>query len=184
MTGPDLMAIRSAASALEQVSFYFGGEMGVQLGGHAEFVGTYLVTQNFFSVFGVVPMFGHGFGTSGREGDQQHGAIVSLPFAQRNFGSGAAALGQILHMEGVAYEIVGVVPARFRFPPEAQMWLEVPRISRPWEFLFYVGATLIRAMATNIPLSRSSVKRWRGRVFPAGIRSAIPFGVAWIRRSG
>jgi len=102
------------------VSFYFGGEMGVQLADHAEFVGMYLVTPNFFPVFGVVPMFGHGF----EEKDAQRGAIVSLPFAQRNFGSGVAALGQTLHMEGVAYEIVGVMPAQFDFPDsEAHVWL-------------------------------------------------------------
>ncbi len=120
VTGPDFVDIRSGASALDQVSFYFGGEMGVQLADHAEFVGTYLVTPNFFPVFGVVPMFGHGF----EEKDAQRGAIVSLPFAQRNFGSGVAALGQTLHMEGVAYEIVGVMPAQFDFPDsEAHVWL-------------------------------------------------------------
>ena len=121
MTGPDLVDIRAGASALEQVSFYFGGAMGVQMADHAEFVGTYLVTPNFFSIFGVAPVFGRGFETN----DPRHGAIVSLRFAQRNFGSGAAALGQTLHMEAVAYEIVGIVPATFRFPrsSEAQVWL-------------------------------------------------------------
>ena len=121
VTGPDIVDIRADASALEQVSFYYGGEMGVQMADHAEFVGTYLVTPNFFAVFGVAPTFGRGFEAN----DVQRGAIVSLRFAERNFGSGAAALGQTLHMERVGYEIVGVVPAAFRFPRtnEAHVWL-------------------------------------------------------------
>ena len=121
VTGPDIVDIRADGSALEQVSFYYGGEMGVQIADQAEFVGTYLVTPNFFAVFGVAPTFGRGFEAN----DVQRGAIVSLPFAERNFGSGAAALGQTLHMERVGYEIVGVVPAAFRFPRtnEAQVWL-------------------------------------------------------------
>ena len=127
LTGPDVVDIRdvrTGASALEQVSFYYGGEMGVQMADHAEFVGTYLVTTNFFSVFGAAPAFGRGFESAG-ETDVQRAAIVSLPFAQRNFGAGAAALGRTLRMEGVAYEIVGVVPASFRFPlaGEAHVWL-------------------------------------------------------------
>src|SRR4051812_9600888 len=64
VTGPDIVDIRdlsSGASAFEQISFYFGGEMGVQMIDHAEFVGIYLVTPNFFSVFGVAPLFGRPF---------------------------------------------------------------------------------------------------------------------------
>src|SRR5438093_8876143 len=83
VTGPDVVDIRSGASALEQLSFYYGGEMGVQMADHAEFVGTYLVTPNFFPVFGVAPTFGRRFEMN----DAQRGAIVSLPFATRNFGS-------------------------------------------------------------------------------------------------
>jgi putative ABC transport system permease protein len=121
VTGPDILDIGSNASALEQVSFYYGGEMGVQMVDHAEFVGTYLVTPHFFSVFGVAPAFGRGF----EDSDAQRGAIVSQPFAQRNFGSAAVALGQTLHFEAVAYEIVGVAPTTFRFPlsSQAQVWL-------------------------------------------------------------
>src|SRR5262245_23112891 len=124
LTGPDIVDIRdpgSGASAFEHVSFYFGGEMGVQTADHAEFVGIYLVTTNFFSVFGVAPVVGRAFDAE----DAQRGAIVSLPFAQRNFGGGVEALGKILQMEGASYEIVGVIPAHFRFPlsSEAHVWL-------------------------------------------------------------
>src|SRR5262249_39066422 len=121
VTGPDAVDIRAGASLFEQVSFYAGGQLGVQMADHAEFVGTYLVTPNFFAIFGAAPAIGRTFEID----DARRSAIVSLPFAQRNFGSGTAALGQTLRMEGVAYTIVGVMPARFRFPPstEAHVWL-------------------------------------------------------------
>src|SRR5262249_40189656 len=73
--GADVVDILSGVSALEQVSFYYGGEMGVQMADHAEFVGTYLVTPNFFTVFGVAPAFGRGFEIN----DAKRGAIVGLP---------------------------------------------------------------------------------------------------------
>jgi predicted permease len=119
LTGPDVVDIRSAAAALEQVSFYTGGELGVQMADHAEFVGTYLVTPNFFSVFGVAPALGRGF----EPNDAKRGAIVSLPFAQRNFGSDTAALGRTLRVERIAYQVVGIMPATFHFPREVEVWL-------------------------------------------------------------
>src|SRR5947209_5759661 len=112
MTGPDVVDIRSDASTLEQVAFYYGGDMGVQMADHAEFAATYLVSPGFFSVFGAAPAFGRGFD----EKDPQRAAIVGLAFAQRNFGSGPAALGRTLRFEGAAVEIVGVAQAAFRFP--------------------------------------------------------------------
>ncbi len=135
LSGPDFIDVRSGASALEQMSFYWGGEMGVQLADHAEFVGTYFVTPNFFATFGVAPAFGRGFESQGSLGHENapRGAVVGLSFAQRNFSSGTAALGQTLCMEGVAYQIVGVVPASFRFPREAQVWLESSSDpEKPW----------------------------------------------------
>lgn len=129
LSGPDFVDIRAGASTLEQVGFYYGGEFGVQMATHAEFVSTYLVTPNFFTVFGVGPVFGRAFETN----DAHRGAIVGLPFAQRNFGSGPAALGQTVRTDGVAYEIVGVMPATFRFPREAQVWLAAsPQPEKPW----------------------------------------------------
>jgi putative ABC transport system permease protein len=119
VTGPDLIDIRTGTSTLEGASFYYGGELGVQMADHAEFVGTYLVAPNYFGVFGVEPVFGRTF----EQRDARQSAVVSLPFAQRNFGSGVSALGQTIHMEGQAYQIVGVMPATFHFPQDANVWL-------------------------------------------------------------
>ncbi len=119
VTGPDLIDIHSGMSTLDQIIYYYGGEMGVQMPDHAEFVGTYLVSSRFFSTFGVAS----GFGRTFDDNDAKQGAVVRLPFAQRNFGSGAAALGKTLHVEGQAYQIVGVMPATFHFPQDAEVWL-------------------------------------------------------------
>ena len=118
-TGGDVVDLRSATTDLQELTYYIGGQMGVQLADHAEFVGTYMVAPNFFRVFGTAPAFGRELEAN----DVKRGAVVGLGFAQRNFGSGAAALRQTLHMEGVSYEIVGVMPAGFGFPREAQVWL-------------------------------------------------------------
>jgi putative ABC transport system permease protein len=129
LTGPDLADITETASGFERVSFYFGGEMGVQLASHADFAGTYFVAPQFFSVFGVAPAPGRDFSDT----DVNRSAVVSLAFAQRNFGSSVRALSQTLRVEGVTYEITGVMPADFAFPAGAQVWLAIPsRPGAPW----------------------------------------------------
>jgi hypothetical protein len=77
MTGPDFVDVRADASTLEQVAFYYGGDMGVQMADRAEFAATYLVTANFFPVFGTALAFGRAFD----ESDARRGAIVGLPFS-------------------------------------------------------------------------------------------------------
>lgn len=148
MTGPDLVDIRAGASALDQPSYYWGGEMGVQMADHAEFVGTYLVATNYFTVFGVQPVYGRGF----EENDANQSAVVSLPFAQRNFGSGIGALGKTLHMEGESYQIVGVMPATFHFPQGANVWLaQTPLPEGKWSArgaYNYEALTLLRPGAS------------------------------------
>ena len=122
LTGGDLVDIRADGQIFSALSSYNGGEMGVQLPGRAEFIGAYLVNADFFRVFGVRPIYGRLF----ENDDQGRAAVISLPFAERNFGTGPAALGRAVRIENRAYEIVGVLPAGFQFPAEAQVWATAP----------------------------------------------------------
>ena len=123
VTGPDIQDVHAGASAFENLSFYYYGEVGVQLQDHAEFTGTAWVPPDFFAVLGEQPTFGRLL----RPEDEKKAAVVALPFAVRNYGSGPGAIGKVLHVEGVAYEIVGVMPATFRFPEQSQVWMAVPQ---------------------------------------------------------
>lgn len=122
LTGGDLVDIRADAQIFDALSYYVGGEMGVQLAGRAEFTGAYLVNPDFFRVFSARPAYGRVF----ENGDQDRAAVISLAFAERNFGTGPAALGRAVRIENRPYDIVGVLPAGFLFPAETQVWVPAP----------------------------------------------------------
>jgi putative ABC transport system permease protein len=122
VTGGDWIDLRSTNVGFEAISSYFGGELGVQLPQSAEFTGVYWVNSSFFRVFGVPPGKGRVFA----DAEQERAAVVSQPFAERNFGSAAAVLGRTLRIEDKPYEIVGVMPAGFRFPATADVWACAP----------------------------------------------------------
>jgi putative ABC transport system permease protein len=126
VTGGDLQDIREAHDSFQAFSYFAGGEFGVQLSHSAEFVGIYETDPDFFNVFQVPPVAGRTFIPS----DAGRAAVVSEAFALRNFGSAAAALGQIARIDTTAYQIVGVMPASFQFPRHAQMWAAVS--PTPW----------------------------------------------------
>jgi putative ABC transport system permease protein len=118
MPGGDEIDLSGLHETFESLAYYHGGEMGVQLGGHAEFVATQFVHPDFFRVFGLPPLAGRIFTTA----DARQSAIVSLAFAQRNFATAAGALGHSVFIEDRTYEIVGVVPERMRFPANTEVW--------------------------------------------------------------
>jgi putative ABC transport system permease protein len=123
MTGGDYIDIRADRDTFESIASYYGGEVGVQVGSHAEFVGAMLVSTEFMNVFGVAPLSGRLFNAD----DTQRSAIVSLPFATRNFGRGEGAIGQPVHLEDRTYTIVGVLPSTFQFPERTEVWVASAR---------------------------------------------------------
>jgi putative ABC transport system permease protein len=117
-TGGDILDLRGATASFDAFSYYFGGAMGVQLSHGADFGGVFLVDPDFFRVFAVPPLVGRTFNAD----DAGRSAVISAGFAQRDFGSASAALGQTLAIEGTSYEVVGVMPPFFQFPGAAQIW--------------------------------------------------------------
>jgi len=121
LTGGDLVDIRAQNQVFEAMSYHFGGELGVRWRDRSEFAGAFFVNAGFFRVFGLWPAHGRLF-DDGQDGS----AVVSLSFAQRNFGGGAEALGQTLNIDSRSYQISGVLPAGFRYPRQADVWLPAP----------------------------------------------------------
>lgn len=118
MTGGDLEDVRKQARSFESLSRYYGGEMGVQVNGRAEFTGVAFVEDGFYRVFSNPPLAGH----PPAEGQ----VAVSESFALRNYGRPADALGRAVSVEGKSYEIAAVMPLSYQFPRASNLWLTVP----------------------------------------------------------
>ncbi|MEO8126857.1 MAG: ABC transporter permease [Bryobacteraceae bacterium] len=121
LSGPDWSDLAAATDVFETVARYHGGEIGVQLRDKAEFAGTYLVTPNYFAVFGVAPLVGR----LPVEANANRAAAVSSAFAERAFGAARQAVGQSIRVDGQSYEVISVMPPGFRFPSKADVWLVV-----------------------------------------------------------
>jgi len=71
------------------------------------------VTFNYFDVMGVRPMLGRTFSADEDRPGNDHVVVLSHRLWTRRFGGGASAVGRPLRMNGVTYEIVGVMPEWF-----------------------------------------------------------------------
>ena len=84
------------------------------------------VTASFFATLGAGPQLGRGFTA---EEDQPNGrkvVILTHPFWQQYFGSDPSVLGHTVTLDAMPYTVVGVMPARFRFPGISEVQMLVP----------------------------------------------------------
>jgi putative ABC transport system permease protein len=82
------------------------------------------VSANWFHVLGVDPEMGRTF----QEGEDQPGqnafVILSHTLWEQRFGSDPNILGRPIVLEGMNRQVVGVMPASFRFPsPKTELWV-------------------------------------------------------------
>ena len=81
------------------------------------------VSADFFSTLGVQPVIGRTFNAD--EDQPGHGNVVLLShrFWQDHFGSNRDLVGRYLTLDGASYLVAGVMPANFRMPDYADMWV-------------------------------------------------------------
>ncbi len=86
------------------------------------FLGAF-VTSNTFSQAGVMPILGRGF----REGEDLAQAAPTMVLGyevwQNRYGGDPDIVGKTIRANGSMYTVIGVMPERFKFPFDSDVWL-------------------------------------------------------------
>ncbi len=120
----DFAAYRDQNRSFETIALYNRTAINLTGEGEPERLPMTSVTADFFKVFGVNPLLGRTF----VEGEDTQGknlvCVISYAFWQRRFGADAAVIGRMLNLNNTPTQIVGVMPADFKFPRlETDLWI-------------------------------------------------------------
>ena len=88
--------------------------------GEPERVEGALVSADFFHVLGARPLLGRVI-DPGPAGPRV--AVLSESLWRRRFGADPGVVGRTLSLDGEPVQVIGIVPAAFRFPLTAQLWV-------------------------------------------------------------
>src|SRR5215510_8425639 len=120
---------RARRKVLASVSGYFyrEGQSGTDLTGLGEpqRVSAAFIEPGFWATLGVPPQIGRVPRDDEMvRGSSDHVVVLTHAFWQRQFGAAKSVIGQRVTLGGSSYEVVGVMPADFRFPaPGVQMYI-------------------------------------------------------------
>lgn len=81
-----------------------------------------VVSTEFFSTLGIAPQLGRGFIPDEALEGGPNVAVISNGYWQRRFGGSPDAVGSTLTIDGIPHEIIGVIPAGFRFYYDVDVW--------------------------------------------------------------
>jgi predicted permease len=84
-----------------------------------------LVTWQWFDVFGRRPLLGRQFQRSDDQPGANHVAVLSFGKWKQLFGGDREVLGRTIELNNTPYRVIGVMPADFLWPVEADVWIPI-----------------------------------------------------------
>ena len=106
----------------EQMALYTGAGYDITGMGKPEALRASPVSDGFFSVLGVQPLYGRVFLPDEDRPGHNHEVILTYKFWQSHYGSDPGVLGKTINFNGEPYVIVGVMGPKMTKPDFAQVW--------------------------------------------------------------
>jgi putative ABC transport system permease protein len=167
-----LVALRQQVRTMDVAAYAEGHEFNLTGNGEPVRLADTMVSAELFSVLGARPEFGRTYYPGEDTAGQDNYVILSHALWEQRFGKDANIIGRSIELEGVSRQVVGVMPADFRFPStKTQIWVPLhndPRAHAYWadDFMPVIGrlrpgATIQQAHA-EIRMFQSHV----GELFP------------------
>src|SRR5512132_1056504 len=125
-SGSSFAAIRAQNQVFEIVSAFNAGSGTLPATGQgpSERVSVVGMSDPLSQSLGVRPVWGRDFTAREIELGRDAGVIViSDSLASRLLGDGGTSIGRVIVLDGASYTIVGILPRRFRFPYDAEVWM-------------------------------------------------------------
>ena len=120
---------KDQSQAFEQLAMYSGGGIGLKESERLEGIPGARVAANFFQTFQVQPHLGRTFTNEDGFLSAPPTIVLSHELWQRRFGGDPRIIGRALKMEDGPVTVIGVMPADFKYPTFAQVWLPLARDS-------------------------------------------------------
>ncbi len=117
---PNYRDWKDASRSFDDLALFDSAGRGYNLGGgpEPEQVSGVRVTASFFDVLGVRPMLGRTFHEAEEAPGRDRVVVLSHGLWSRRYGADRSIVGKTIPIDGLAYEVVGVMPAQFEF----QFW--------------------------------------------------------------
>lgn len=129
LLGGDFLEVRDRTRSFDKMAGLFPGSWNVTGAGEPQRLSGARVTEQFFETLGVQPMLGRAFRSEEHSTGREMVVIFSHNFWRRHFGGDPGVVGGHITMDGIPYEVVGVMPPEFPLAAEYDLWAPLPRDS-------------------------------------------------------
>ncbi|HVD94180.1 MAG TPA: ABC transporter permease [Vicinamibacterales bacterium] len=184
----------SRAQAFDAIAVYDFAGPGLNLSGgdRPEQVKGIHVSEGYFRVFGARPEAGRTFSAQEDAPGGPRVAVISHHLWMSRFAGDPQAVGRPISLNGDAYTVIGILPARFRSEPAADVFIPLqadPNSTNQGHYLSVAahlkpGATLASARAELKVLGdqfRKANPKWMGDDEHAGVYGMLEIAVGDVR---
>jgi putative ABC transport system permease protein len=137
-----------------------------------------VATPNVFDVLGVRPALGHGFAPEERQPGRARVVVLSDALWRSRYGADPRVVGRTIRLDGVTHEVIGVMPAGFRFPnADVQLWAVASAEPSSQDYWWGTYMMLVGRLAPGVTPARARAEA--AKVFPearAGFPIRMPDG--------
>jgi len=133
-----------------------------------------LVSAELFSILGAHPELGRIFDRGEDTPGQDSYVILSHALWQQRFGSDSTMIGRSIELEGVSRQVIGVMPADFRFPStKTQIW--IPLHNDPRSIFHYWAGDFMPVIGRLRPDATLQQARAEIRMFQSQVGALFPW---------
>jgi putative ABC transport system permease protein len=176
----DVTDWHAQSTTVDHIAAYATAAVTLTGHGEAASIPMAVVTPELFPLLGVAPIAGRVFAPSDDVHGAERTAVISETLWTRSFGRDPSIIGKAALLDGDPIVIVGVMPARFEFPFDAenpsQIWMPVlaSRFSAQWAD--QRGASFLKAIGrlrpgVGLPAAQSELSAIAARIDAANPRN-------------
>ncbi|HET7213063.1 MAG TPA: ABC transporter permease, partial [Terriglobia bacterium] len=119
---PEFRDLENLSKCFSQISVIDSASVNLTINGTPQRLLGYLVSPGFFPMLGAQPAAGRSFLPEESQQGRDKVVLLSYGLWQRDFGGEKSVVGTKLSLNGNSYTVVGVMPASFQYPEDADLW--------------------------------------------------------------
>jgi putative ABC transport system permease protein len=168
------VAMREQIRTMDVGAYAEGHELNLTGFGEPVRLASTSVSAELFSILGAQPDLGRTFYPGEDVPGQGNFVILSHALWEQRFGSDASILGRSIELGGESRQVVGVMPAEFRFPStKTQVW--IPLQNDPRNAVNFWAGDFMPAIGRLRPGSTLGQARTEIRMFQSRVGALFPW---------